>query len=238
MKYLVLFMLIITTGNCHAQGFAIVELFTSQGCSSCPAADKYLSELIEKAEKEGKTIFALSFHVDYWNYIGWRDPYSSKEFTDRQKTYFENTKTTSIYTPQVLVNGSEEFVGSNKKGIEGAVESALTQNPGTRINIKDARVSDGMIHLSYVLDNNSTGEILNLALVERNVENFLSRGENSGKRLHHDNVVRAFKSFPLNRAGDLVLKIPSLDPSKTTVIVYVQDNKWRVIGATSIPLPY
>ena len=122
MKYLVLFMLIITTGNCHAQGFALVELFTSQGCSSCPAADKYLSELIEKAKKEGKTIFALSFHVDYWNYIGWRDPYSSKEFTDRQKTYFENTKTTSIYTPQVLVNGSEEFVGSNKKGIEGAVD--------------------------------------------------------------------------------------------------------------------
>ena len=93
----------------------IVELFTSQGCSSCPAADKNLTELLRKAELEGQPVYGLSFHVDYWNYIGWKDPYSSKQFTARQQAYRDHFEAESTYTPQMVVNGTTEFIGSNKR---------------------------------------------------------------------------------------------------------------------------
>ncbi|MEM6525653.1 MAG: DUF1223 domain-containing protein, partial [Bacteroidota bacterium] len=89
-------------------GVAVVELFTSQGCSSCPSADKNLSQLIK--DKNDRKVFGLSFHVSYWNYLGWKDPYSKEAFTERQRKYAAKFANSSIYTPQMIVNGKEEFV--------------------------------------------------------------------------------------------------------------------------------
>src|SRR5437899_2881738 len=114
MKIPLLLLFFIAMNFAFAQNPVVVELFTSQGCSSCPAADKNLAEIIEKAEANGQQVIGLSFHVDYWNYIGWKDPYSKAEFTERQRKYALRMNSENIYTPQMIVNGESEFVGSDK----------------------------------------------------------------------------------------------------------------------------
>ncbi len=234
MKCLLFLFLLVSTDKILAQGIAVIELFTSQGCSSCPAADKNLSQLIHKAEKEGKQVFGLSFHVDYWNYIGWKDPYSSKEFTNRQQTYAQSLGLSSIYTPQMIVNGRTEFVGANMTVAERSVVTALDQKPLYVITLSGLVISDNHATLNYSLDKSPSGEIVSFAVVEREVENYVSRGENSGKKLHHDNVVRAFKTIPLRQQGSIELELPVIDAEKTSVIVYAQDKQLNVIAAASL----
>ena len=209
----------------------ILELFTSQGCSSCPAADKILGELSAKAKADGKQVYALSFHVDYWNYIGWKDPYSSKEFTERQRAYAQSMNLQSIYTPQMIVNGKEEFVGSSKSQAERAIASAINSKLLNQIKITDVEKESGRIKLHYTLDKNANGESLNIALVEPEVENFVPHGENSGKRLHHNNVVRYFKVVPLQREGELEVTLPA-SSSALSVILYIQNKELECMGAT------
>src|SRR5215831_8685962 len=100
----------------------VVELFTSQGCSSCPPADALLGELSKRSD-----VLALGFHVDYWDYIGWKDPYASKLATKRQRQYAESFKLSFVYTPQMIINGDAESVGSDRAGVEAAVEKAKTR---------------------------------------------------------------------------------------------------------------
>ncbi len=209
----------------------IIELFTSQGCSSCPAADKNLSEIIKKAEALGKPVYGLSFHVDYWNHIGWKDPYSSKEFTERQRHYGEILNLRSIYTPQMIVNGKDEFVGSNKNEAVRAVNESLQKISIYQILIESSRVSNGTLHVKYSVNEKPTGEALNLAIVEKDIENFVSSGENSGRKLHHDNVVRMFKTVLLQSQGEVEIKIGSLNLSKCSLILYVQDKQFQVLGS-------
>lgn len=218
----------------HAQNNPVViELFTSQGCSSCPAADKNLTEILQQAKREGKEVFGLSFHVDYWNYIGWKDPYSSKEFTSRQRKYGEEMNLRSIYTPQMIVNGRDEFVGSSKDESEKIVANAFKQKPSYQIAIKDFQVTNGVLHVKYSLDKEPNGEVINMAIVEKEVENYVPRGENSGRKLHHDNVVRSFITNPIKREQELQIKIPEINSAKASVILYIQDKNWSVMGATS-----
>jgi hypothetical protein len=211
----------------------VIELFTSQGCSSCPAADKNLTEILQQAKKEGKEVFGLSFHVDYWNYIGWKDPYSSKEFTARQRKYGEEMNLRSIYTPQMIVNGKDEFVGSSKDESKKIVANAFKQKPSYHITIKDFQMTNGVLHLKYLLDKEPNGEVINMAIVEKEVENYVPRGENSGRKLHHDNVVRSFITNPIKREQELQLKIPEINSAKASVILYIQNKEWTVVGATS-----
>ena len=100
------------TKNSRSKGMAVIELFTSQGCSSCPSADRNLARIVESAERDGRPVYALSFHVDYWNSLGWRDPFSAEEFTQRQREYARKFQARSVYTPQMVVNGQVHFVGS------------------------------------------------------------------------------------------------------------------------------
>lgn len=116
--------------------FAVVELFTSEGCSSCPPADRLLGDFVDDARNNDKRIFALAFHVDYWNYLGWEDIYASSEFSDRQRTYAEALKTNRIYTPQMIVNGNDEFVGSNRNRAKKSIRSALKKAAGIRITLQ------------------------------------------------------------------------------------------------------
>jgi hypothetical protein len=211
----------------------VIELFTSQGCSSCPAADKNLTEILQQAKKEGKEVLGLSFHVDYWNYIGWKDPYSSKEFTARQRKYGEEMSLRSIYTPQMIVNGRDEFVGSSKDESEKIVANAYKQKPSYQIAIKDFKVTNGVLHLKYSLDKEPNGEVINMAIVEKEVENYVPRGENSGRKLHHDNVVRSFTTGSLKRDQEMQLQVPEINIAKASVILYIQDKNWSVVGATS-----
>ena len=110
--------------------FAVVELFTSQGCSSCPPADRLLSSLLAEAEKEGKNIFPLSFHVDYWNRLGWRDPYSSSDFSKRQRRY-ATALSSGVYAPQMVFKGREECVGSNRYKAQAMINKVMKRQAST-----------------------------------------------------------------------------------------------------------
>src|SRR5438045_1264832 len=118
MKSLILgaVVLVMSAGQAWAsEPFAVVELFASEGCSSCPPADNLLAELTQQAHAQGRQIFTLSFQVDYWNNLGWVDPFSSAQFTQRQYQYANTLETSSVYTPQMIVNGQYAFVGSDSR---------------------------------------------------------------------------------------------------------------------------
>ena len=117
----------------------VLELFTSEGCSSCPPADELLPELA----KLDSNIIPLSFHVDYWNRLGWTDPFSSSENSDRQRIYADFWKLESVYTPELVINGEYEVVGSNRSAAENAINKILQEKSKVKINIDEVKISDG-----------------------------------------------------------------------------------------------
>ena len=218
---------------------AVVELFTSQGCSSCPPADRVLSELVARAEKKKQPIYALSFHVDYWNYLGWKDPYSDGRFSERQEEYGKALGI-NLYTPQMLVNGRGAFVGSRKAEAEGNVEKALRQAASVSIELgKRISSSKATVELTYALSEIHPEWVLNVALVERNLKDAVKRGENKGRTLVHDNVVRDFEVLPLEtNSGSVKIPITSVtDHSQASVIAYVQHREsMHILGASRLNL--
>jgi hypothetical protein len=236
-KKLLFAMILASTTLRAQQNPVIIELFTSQGCSSCPAADKNLTEILQKAAKEGQPVYGLSFHVDYWNYIGWKDPYSSKAFTEQQRKYSEQLGLSSIYTPQMIVNGTDEFVGANKNASERAITKALNQPSEYQIAIGGRSYANGKLKVNYSIAPNSKiekGDVINLAIVEKSLENYVPRGENSGRKLHHDNVVKWFSSFPLKEKGELEIAVSHWNEKKYVLVVYIQNSDWTVLGVASI----
>lgn len=170
-------------------GFAVVELFTSEGCSSCPPADQAVAAL---SKEYPSNVYVLCFHVDYWNYLGWKDEFSSPDYTTRQQQYATAFNISSIYTPQAIVNGKIEFTGSNKKQLYAAVQYALEKNNNSNIEIAAKAAGVKQIAVSYktVVNNRS---VLQLAIVQAVATSAVKRGENKGLLLHHINVVRSLK---------------------------------------------
>ena len=113
-------------------GFAVVELFTSEGCSSCPPADKVVAKLLKEHKSN---VYVLGYHVDYWDDLGWKDIFSNNIFTQRQKAYAKAFKLSSVYTPQIVVNGTEQFVGSDEGKLNNAVAKNLQQPSNMKLNM-------------------------------------------------------------------------------------------------------
>jgi len=201
------------------KGFAVVELFTSEGCSSCPAAEKALSRLHD----EYKDVCFLEFHVDYWNYLGWKDEYSNKTYTKRQQDYAQTFGLNSTYTPQAIVNGNKEMVGSDNNKLQNAIQQSLKHKQSVKLEIK--AVSTGKsLTVSY-----NVGEVdglLNIALVQLHAETDVKRGENSGRKLTHTNVVRVFKTIPIEKGqSNVVIELPDgLSKNDCHIIGYLQKN--------------
>ncbi len=221
--------------------FAVVELFTSEGCSSCPPADAHLSELVAQANKNDLPIFALAFHVDYWDYIGWKDPFADKTYSERQRKYAQAFSSTRIYTPQMIVNGRYEFVGSNRTRAKAYIQTALEQSPKVRIELELLESSpSNALNLSYRVSNAPDDAVLNVVLVERDLVTEVKRGENSGRTLRHDNVVRVFETVDLMKIarGQISLKVsPDVHLEKSSIIGYVQDgSSMEIVGASGFEL--
>jgi len=206
---------------------AILELFTSQGCSSCPPADALLNKVIH--ENHNPKIVGLSFHVDYWNRLGWTDPYSSEAYTKRQYWYSSNF-TTGVYTPQVIVNGRDEFVGGNKTASDNKIKEALLKPSTVAIDLSLTGNK-----LVYHLAGQYANAVLNIALVQNEASNYVKRGENSGKQLVHNNVVLSFETRKeLNENGEIQLKLPE---GASKVIVYAQNGKnANILGASQLDI--
>jgi hypothetical protein len=161
------------------QPVVLLELFTSQGCSSCPPADRVLQRLNADALAGKLPVIALSFHVDYWNRLGWADPYSQAAFSDRQRSYARHLNGQGVYTPQLVVQGSSGHVGSREQDIREAIAGQRNHPAATTISGQwvEAANSADELTLQYHLDGRSEGINLCVALVETTVANDVPRGE-------------------------------------------------------------
>ncbi|RUT69486.1 DUF1223 domain-containing protein [Flavobacterium cupreum] len=172
-------------------GFVVLELFTSQGCSSCPPADAILEKY---AIQNNPNIIPLAFHIDYWDYIGWKDPYSKAEFSERQRNYAALFKSQNIYTPQLIINGKTQLTGSNESKINTVVNKELAIEKKNQITIKNATVSKDQLNIEYSITELSTQTNINIALVKKKEITNIKRGENSGLTQTNYNIVYDFKS--------------------------------------------
>lgn len=217
--------------------FAVVELFTSQGCSSCPPADELLAKTITGAKKSGKKIFALSFHVDYWNRLGWKDPFSSSNFSQRQKEYVVALNLDGAYTPQMIVNGSSQFVGSDNSSLAQSLTKALNTNAAVNFTTLTATYNnDKKITLQYALEGNFAGSKINAALISLTETTVVKRGENGGHTLKNENVVRQWISKDAAASGEIVFEnTTGLQKENTAIIAFVQQQKdLKITGAAMV----
>lgn len=211
---------------------AVVELFTSEGCSSCPPADRLL---LDFAEREDGRLFPLAFHVDYWNRLGWTDPFSAEAYSERQRAYARAVGSGRVYTPQMIVNGRTEFVGSRRTQAEQALQRALERPASAAIDLTGS-LEGRTVEVAYAVMGAPEGTVLNLALVQQRAEQDVPRGENAGRTLRHANVVRAFATVP-GGTGTQRLDLPrGLRAENVVVIGYAQLPTMEVIGASRVPL--
>jgi hypothetical protein len=225
----------------------LVELFTSEGCSSCPPADRFLQTL-DGQPVQGAEMIALSEHVDYWNHIGWKDPYSASFYSQRQSAYADRFGLDSVYTPQMVVDGTSEFVGSNSGLADKAFRKALsvpklpvhlTSVSADASNILHAHLETSALDASF----SSREADVYVAVALNRAESQVSAGENAGHRLAHVSVVRSLTKVGALKQGqvlaqDVQLKLgPGSESSGLRLIAFVQEvRQGRVLGAASMPV--
>ncbi len=212
-----------------SQGFALVELFTSEGCSSCPSADALVAKLSNELKEN---VYVLSYHVDYWNRLGWKDIYSKPSFTTRQQEYVEHFGLNGAYTPQVVVNGKQEFVGSNSSKLYSTVQQELQTVKAENIVI-NAKQTDNKIIVNYStsLKQNAT---LHFALVQLNAITKVLRGENEGKQLKHINILKDIVNVAVNnQQKDISFFVPQgFDKTQHKIIAFMQDDSsYNILAA-------
>jgi hypothetical protein len=222
------------------KGFAVVELFTSEGCSSCPPADAVVAKL--EKESADKPVYILAFHVDYWNRLGWKDVFSSAAYSNRQHQYAEWLHLSSVYTPQVVVNGSKEFVGSEEGTLLNTIKTDLQKNAAAQISLSDVKVDGNKVNLQYKTDGNIANSTLLVAVIEKAATNKIERGENEGRTLSHVQIVRGFTIVPVKADGAASVNLPNgFDARNYELIAFVQNTLTGTInGATksTFPLTY
>ncbi len=216
------------TGN-NNTGLAVVELFTSEGCSSCPPADEALARLLEEKKPN---VYVLGFHVDYWNSLGWKDVYSDAAYSARQQAYGSVFGLNSVYTPQAVVNGTEQFTGSDSRRLNTVVNEALNKPAPASLQVAATATGNNAISISYTAKEGN-GTVLNIALVQLHARSNVRRGENAGSVLNHVNVVRVFKSLNAgNVPGKVSLQIPEgLTAAECHVIAYLEGANKKIVAA-------
>lgn len=218
---------------------AVLELFTSEGCSSCPAADENLARLTEEADKVGPRVFTLELHVDYWNHLGWADPFSDARYSLRQGAYAKQLGAQGVYTPQLLVNGREELVGSDSARSRAAIARAL-QTPASAAVSFTARRHDAAIDVEYRVSATQAVD-LNVAFADDAAQTHVPRGENADRLLLHRHVVRAFRSVRVGGAATGRVSVPWRTAGTSTpvfVAAFASDpGTLAVLGADARLLP-
>ncbi len=227
------------------ESVVVVELFTSQGCSSCPPADKILTEIGSDPKLAGKVI-ALAYHVDYWDYIGWKDPFASELWSNRQRDYGNRAfQTRRIYTPQLVVNGSEHLVGSNRTAVNSSIAKASSTPALAKLAVTRT-AGDGSIQISGTATlERMSAEPLQVVLVvyENKLTTRVTRGENTGRTLQNDHIVRKLVGAgKLSGASGTTVKVdtrvtldPSWDAKNVGVVVLVQHPKtMAIVGAVGL----
>ncbi|WP_339334991.1 MULTISPECIES: DUF1223 domain-containing protein [unclassified Croceitalea] len=209
----------------------VLELFTSQGCSSCPPADI----LLDKAKKQyPNKIYALSYHVDYWNYIGWEDPYSKSIYTKKQRFYNQKFRYRSNYTPQLVVNGKEHFVGSNGSKLAAKISEYGKLQSENKITIPNVTKDNEYVNFDYNIEGELKDKQLRVVLVLDERTTSVKRGENRDRTLKNSNIVIAEKYIELENGKDnSTVKIPSLvaKKDKITLLLLIENETADITGA-------
>ncbi len=212
---------------------AVIELFTSQGCSSCPAADALFEKYTQRAN-----VIAMSFSVHYWDYLGWKDTLANPKFTERQKAYAKARGDGQVYTPQIVVAGHNHAVGSDKSAIDSSIQRS--QKSETWVPVKLTRASNGAVLDLPALDGWLKDATVWLVTVSRRVDVVVKRGENAGRTLTYFNAVRSFTQVGRydGKALSLPLDSKSIDQSDADqIVVLVQTGTTGpIVGAATIAL--
>ncbi|MDP1730188.1 MAG: DUF1223 domain-containing protein [Devosia sp.] len=209
---------------------AVLELFTSQGCSSCPAADAVLAELGKKSD-----IIALAYHVDYWDYIGWPDTFGDKANSDHQRAYAQRWGSSRIFTPQLVVNGAEGVVGSRRQEVDIAIQNSELVLP------VEFRSHGGMLRISIAPKAGLNESVVWLVTFVDRAEVAIERGENEGKKIVYTQIVTGRQLLGMwEPATGARLKLPLaevLREGSNGAVILVQEERnglpGRIIGAAS-----
>lgn len=227
----------------------IVELFTSEGCSSCPPADALLAALEQEQPIEDAHVIALSEHVDYWNYIGWSDPFSSAVYSARQESYAGVMRNDRIYTPQMIVDGQAEFVGSDGVRAREAIARAARAPKADVALTRNRAVESDALSIAFeirirevpAISAGDVAEVL-FAVTERRLSSQVSRGENTGRKLSHTAVVRELRALgridPATKSYAGETRMALIDGWKRDdlhAVVFIQERAHRrILGAASV----
>ena len=237
-----LIVLLSVSGLTRAQSTAdrvpvIAELFTSEGCSSCPPADGLLEVLLQEQPIKGAYVIPLSEHVTYWDHQGWKDPFSAQQYTVRQQQYGLRFNIESIYTPQLVIDGTREFVGSDKRAIERALtDAAKLPKPELAVS---ATVADGSLSLTASgpgLSAEQDAELV-FAVTEDHLVSDVPRGENAKRTLKHSGVVRWLKSAGAIGSSPATANVKLAQDwrrENLRVVAFVQSKKDRRIVAAGV----
>ena len=220
----------------------LIELFTSEGCSSCPPADDYVAQLVRTQPLKNVQIVALSEHVDYWNSLGWKDPFSSTEFSRRQRRYARRLET-GVYTPQLVIDGGEDLVGSKRTDVLSAIYRA-SKRAKAEMDLSVAWSEDGSIDLSISIGDvpKGSGElVLWTALAEDGLIVDVARGENGGRELRHDGVARLLSNagkIAANETRDARIAVDEgWNKANLRVVAFLEDSRdGRIVGVASAAL--
>jgi hypothetical protein len=223
-------MFLLLTAALAADPIAVVELFTSEGCSSCPPTDALLARLDAESRHDGPAVYALSFHVTYWDKLGWVDP-SGLSLADARQQAWAARLGDGPYTPQIVVNGARSVVGNQEPAVRAAVAEALAHPADIAVTVSAAR-SGGHLGVDWSAPL-PAGSTLVVVSTEHAVRDVVPRGENAGRTLVHAEVVRDLVEVR-GTSGHLELKAPS---GAGSVVAFVQAGDGRVMGVGRVEVP-
>jgi len=221
--------------NVESKGFALIELYTSEGCSSCPPAD----ELVAKIQKEssGKPVYILAYHVDYWNSLGWRDVFSSHEYSARQHEYARYLHSEQVYTPQIVVNGKTAFVGSEEGDLRNAIRINLEKAPADQLTLNVLNGTKSKVSLKYSIEGSDKNTTLMVAVLQKSGQTKVMSGENGGHTLSHVQIVRKLQQIALSgNNGTAIVALPAgYDAKSWEIIGFLQNTtSGAITGAARV----
>jgi hypothetical protein len=222
--------------NSDNKGFAVIELFTSEGCSSCPPADALVAKI--QKESKDKPVYILAFHVDYWNRLGWKDQFSSADYSRRQSDYANYLHLQSVYTPQIVVNGETEFIGSEEGTLRNTIKSSLQKTPSAQLALSVSNIDQNEANLKYSTEGIDKNTVLEVVILQKNAQTKVERGENAGHTLSHVQIVRKLQKVILSgNSGVVNITLPhGFDVQNWEIIGFLQNTSTgAVTGAARAP---
>jgi hypothetical protein len=220
----------------------VVELFTSEGCSSCPPADELLGHLRQDLSAKNIQVIPLGFHVDYWNSLGWKDRFSSAEFTQRQEQYTHALKVDGPYTPEMVVDGEVEFVGNDAGRAQSTIRQQASQLETAEVKLVPAGAGQLTIQVKGAAVPSDGNALVMMAITEDNLATQVFSGENGGRTLHHAAVVRELREIGMLHSGGMETTIPlklqkDWKRNDLRAVVFVQKGpSGKIEGAASVAL--